>query len=479
MYQSDQITSAGGNLPLAFCPFLLVQSILAMAAAPPRRSLLLLLLPQLVLLHPFFTAATPSITTKAVPRLPGFSGPLPFSLETGYVQLDDGVSLFYYFIQSERDPVKDPVLLWLTGGPGCSALSGLVYEIGPFYFDFDGYTGSGLPTLLYKPASWTQVSNVIFVDAPAGTGFSYDNTRNKTIPSDTIVVQQLHIFLQTWFDEHPQFLQNPLYIAGDSYSGIIIPSLAMKIAKGIEYGDERLANLKGVIAGNPLTDTTTDVNARVPFLHGMGIIPDELYEAAREGCKGEYRWASNANCANSLRAIDDCKKDLNDVHILEKLCPEYPSLTIHKEPTLQDYGRKRLIESAVSSVCRNATYFLSELWTNDEVVRESLGVHKETVPSWLRCDFDLPYTKEFVSTVDDHLALINKGYRAMIYRQLNLPITYEWRPWHVDGQVVGYTRTYSDNLTYATVKGAGHTAPEYMPKECLAMIDRWLSGEPI
>ncbi|KAM0912500.1 hypothetical protein ACQ4PT_012759 [Festuca glaucescens] len=248
-----------------------------MATAPPRRSLLMLL-PQLLLLRSLLAAATPSITTKAVPRLPGFSGTLPFSLETGYVELDDGVRLFYYFIQSERDPEEDPVLLWLTGGPGCSALSGLVYEIGPFYFDFEGYTGNGLPTLLYKPASWTQVSNVIFVDSPAGTGFSYDTTGNRAIPSDTIVIQQLHTFLQTWFDEHPQFLPNPFYVAGDSYSGVIIPPLAMKIAKGIEYGDERLINLKGVIAGNPLTDVMLDFNAPVPYLHGMGIIPDELYE---------------------------------------------------------------------------------------------------------------------------------------------------------------------------------------------------------
>ncbi|XP_051200959.1 serine carboxypeptidase-like 18 isoform X4 [Lolium perenne] len=385
-----------------------------MATAPPRRSLLLLL-PQLLLLRSLLAAAAPSITTKAVPRLPGFSGPLPFSLETGYVELDDGVRLFYYFIQSERDPEEDPVLLWLTGGPGCSALSGLVYEIGPFYFDFEGYTGSGLPTLLYKPASWTQVSNVIFVDSPAGTGFSYDTTGNRTIPSDTIVIQQLHTFLQTWFDEHPQFLPNPFYVAGDSYSGIIIPPLAMKIAKGIEYGDERLINLK----------------------------------AAREGCRGQYRSPSNADCANSLQAID-----------------------------------------------YNSTYFLSEVWINDEPVRESLGIHKGTVPSWLRCDFDIPYTKEITDAVDGHLALIAKGYRAMIYsgdhdasipyvgtqawiRKLNLPITDNWRPWYVDGQVVGFTRTYSNNLTYATVKGAGHTAPEYMPKECLAMIDRWLSGKPL
>ncbi|CAK9154933.1 unnamed protein product [Ilex paraguariensis] len=69
-----------------------------------------------------------------VKTLPGYLSDLPFQLETGYVGIGekDEIQLFCYFIESERSPKDDPLILWLPGGPGCSGLRAFFYEIGTF-----------------------------------------------------------------------------------------------------------------------------------------------------------------------------------------------------------------------------------------------------------------------------------------------------------------------------------------------------------
>ena len=93
-----------------------------------------------------------------VTRLPGFDGALPSRLETGYVGVDDatGAELFYYLVESERSPRADPLVLWHSGGPRCSALSALAFQIGPVRFVERRYDGA-LPRLVRNPYSLTQV----------------------------------------------------------------------------------------------------------------------------------------------------------------------------------------------------------------------------------------------------------------------------------------------------------------------------------
>ncbi|XP_042415070.1 serine carboxypeptidase-like 18 [Zingiber officinale] len=224
----------------------------------------------------FFSSA---LSSSVVTYLPGFQGPLPFYLETGYVEVDQdhGGEFFYYFIKSENNPAEDPLLLWLTSGPRCSAFSGLVFEIGgPLKFVTAEYNGS-LPSLVYHPYSWTKVANIIFVDSPLGPGFSYSRKYEGYDANDTIWSEQASKFLLQWLVEHPQFISNPLYIAGDSYAGKLVPMVAKRILDGIDEGKEPLLNLQGYLIGNPSTGGKVDTNSKIPYAHSMGIISDDFF----------------------------------------------------------------------------------------------------------------------------------------------------------------------------------------------------------
>ncbi|CAN6195624.1 unnamed protein product [Urochloa humidicola] len=448
---------------------------------------------------------------RLVTHLPGFQGPLPFDLRTGYVEVDErnGVRLFYYFTPSERSPADDPLVLWLSGGPGCSSFTGLIYQIGPLKFDDQGYT-DGLPKLLYRSESWSKVSNIIFLDSPAGAGFSYSIAEQGYNSSDTKAVDQIVIFLRKWFDVHPEFLSNPLYIGGDSYSGMIVPTVTSEIGKGNNAGSEPALNLKGYLVGNPITDVNFDKPSKIPYAHRMGLISDQIYQAYKKSCSvGDSSHRSTTQCTNSLDAIHKYVKDIFPFHILEPNCayasPHPYNLLelklnsgVQEIKLLQDYTAEGFHLSEIYTHCRTGLYTLSRLWANNATVREALGIHKGTVPTWLRCNKTIQsgvqYSRDISSSVKYHLDVTTKGYRGLVYsgdhdmavpyvgtqswiRSLNFSTVDDWRPWYVDRQVAGYTTSYSNNLTFATVKGAGHTAPEYMPKQCLAMLQRWLYGE--
>lgn len=180
-------------------------------------------------LVPCLSAPESALITK----IPGFDGTFPSKHYAGYVTIDEtyGKKLYYYFVESERNPTTDPVVLWLNGGPGCSSFDGFVYEHGPFNFEAGKPRGS-LPTLHLNPHSWSKVSNMIYLDSPAGVGLSYSGNVSDYETGDLKTALDSHIFLLKWFEIYSEYASNPFFISGESYAGIYVPTLAYEVAKG-------------------------------------------------------------------------------------------------------------------------------------------------------------------------------------------------------------------------------------------------------
>ncbi|KQK08312.1 serine carboxypeptidase-like 18 [Brachypodium distachyon] len=451
-------------------------------------------------------AVAPRATdAKLVASLPGFPGRLPFSLHTGYVEVEEGTELFYYFVESEARGEEVPFLLWLTGGDRCSVFSGLAYEIGPIRFVLEPYNGS-LPRLKLNPNSWTKVAHILFVDSPVGAGFSFSRKPKGYEVGDVSSSLQIRDFLIKWFSDNPEYLGNPFYIGGDSYAGKLVPFIAHIISQGNEAGRSPRLNLKGYVVGNPSTGEIVDISSRVPYAHGVGIISDQLYETILEHCHGlDYIIPSNALCARALDTFNHLISEVQQAHILLDTCVYASAHTVPTADTRTEHsdgaGRRILVGNPPVRPpfgCITYGYYLSYFWANAAVTREALGIKEGSVDEWVRChNGDLPYSLDLRSNIEYHRNVTaNGGHRALVYsgdhdtlvphlgtqawiRSLGFPVVDEWRAWHLHGQSAGFTLTYSNNMTFATIKGGGHTAPEYEPERCFAMFSRWILNQPL
>ncbi|OWM79150.1 hypothetical protein CDL15_Pgr003321 [Punica granatum] len=393
--------------------------------------------------------------------LPGYPGKLPFKLETGYVTVDNS-ELFYYFIESSGNPKEDPIFLWLTGGPGCSSFSGLVYELGPMEFDIENYVG-GLPKLQPYEYAWTKTASIIFLDSPVGTGFSYSTTAEGWYSSDSKSASQAYQFLRKWMIAHPQYLALQLFIGGDSYSGIIVPQVTKYVVDEISFpflGQIFCRTTQGYLIGSPATDSVIDENSKIVFSHRMALISDELYEAAKTSCNETYVNVdpSNTKCTATLAAIKKCIQDINTKDILEPKCasasPMYNPNENHRS-VLEKPAEFILSPPRIPGLwCRNFNYAMSDWWSNDIQVQKALNVRPGTVLQWQRCNNSLAYTKDIPSVVYVHKELSTLGLEVLVecgdrdlvvpyvgtvnwITSLNLTVVNDWRPWFIDGQVAG------------------------------------------
>ena len=82
----------------------------------------------------------------------------------------------------------------------------------PFFPNSDGSLG-----LTPNPYSWTNNANIIFIEQPAGVGFSYSDTVSDYTTGDYQSAADVYAFLQGFMIRYPQYANRPLYLSGESY----------------------------------------------------------------------------------------------------------------------------------------------------------------------------------------------------------------------------------------------------------------------
>jgi len=192
-----------------------------------------------------------SLVTEINPNITSYAG---------YLTVDEKCdsNLFFWYFPSQNNPLKDPVSVWLQGGPGSTSFFGLLTENGPYNLNLDG-------SLELRKYSWNRNSSVIYIDNPVGTGYSY--TTNKCYAKNqTIVGQNLLTGLEQFFQIFPEISQNPFYLTGESYAGKYVPAAAYAILTS-----NSSINLQGVMIGNGLVDPRNQQNYS-SYAYQLGLV---------------------------------------------------------------------------------------------------------------------------------------------------------------------------------------------------------------
>lgn len=90
-------------------------------------------------------------------------------------------------------------------------------EIGPYRVKEDG-------SLRYNDGSWDEFANVLFVDNPVGTGFSYVNT-DSYVHELKEMAEQMVTFLKKFFALFPEYEDNDVS-CGITFPGRYLDTLA-------------------------------------------------------------------------------------------------------------------------------------------------------------------------------------------------------------------------------------------------------------
>jgi len=450
-----------------------------------------------------------------ITNLPGAPN-VTFAQYSGYIVVNDthGRNLFFWFVESQRNPATDPLVLWLNGGPGCSSLGGLLSENGPFYANADG------KTLRANPNSWNKVANVIYLESPSGVGFSTSQTKSDYTTGDYQTAQDSVIFLQKFLTLYPQFQKNPFWVTGESYGGHYVPNLAQAIVNANAANQTPKINIAGFQVGNAWTNAEYDNEGAVDMWYTHSLISLATYDGFYAHCnfsqigplKETTLKANDAEC-NQYQAQAD--KDLQVINIYE----------IYSDVCLNNFENEPLrLQNMIAQASPTSAFKVRDpkkttgfgdehadpdpcidthmtSYLNQPAVQSAI----HAVPTvWYSCSPYVDYSRDdlLTSMIPVYDSLLNTNLRMLVYsgdvdgivptpgtkkwiQSMNMTISETWRYW-LDStkQTGGYTEVYKkgtnpNGLTLATVRDAGHMVPYVQGGRSFDLFSRFLFNQPI
>ncbi|XP_011693538.1 PREDICTED: venom serine carboxypeptidase [Wasmannia auropunctata] len=376
-------------------------------------------------------------------------------------------NLFFWFFPAMHNPKTAPVILWLQGGPGATSMFGLFMENGPFIVTAN-------KTLAMRKYSWNIAHNLIYIDNPVGTGYSFTDNDKGYATNETQVGRDIHTALVQFFLLFPELQNNDFFVTGESYAGKYVPAVSHAI-KDYNIKAVTKINLRGLAIGNGLCDPENQL-LYSDYLYQLGLIDEngkiqfQIYEKKGREFIEQKKYLEAFEIFDAL-----LNGDLNGT----------PSL--FRNLTGFDYYYNYLYANG-----GNDSDWMSE-WIQRADVRRAVHVgnstfHVETktVEEHLKGDV--------MQSVVFFLTDLLQHYRVLIYNgQLDIIVAYpltenylknlKWsgadkyvkaprKIWMVGNKIAGYTKTV-DNLTEVLVRNAGHMVPSDQPKWALDLITRF------
>ncbi|KAH0979965.1 hypothetical protein GBA52_007142 [Prunus armeniaca] len=370
----------------------------------------------------------------------------------GYFKIEHShaARMFYLFFES-RTNKKDPVVIWLTGGPGCSSELAVFYENGPFNI-------ANNLSLVWNEYGWDKASNLLYVDQPIGTGFSYSTDRRDSRHSEDGISNDLYDFLQAFFAEHPELAKNDFYITGESYAGHYIPAFAARVHRGNKAKEGVHINLKGFAIGNGLTEPAIQYKAYTDFALDNGIITKTDHDRINKVlpvCEMAIKLCGTDGTVSCVASYFVCNTIFSSI--------------LARAGNLNYYDIRKKCEGSFCYDFSNMEKFL-----NQKPVREALGVgdlsfvscsptvYQAMLVDWMRnLEVGIPTLLE-----DGIQLLVYAGEYDLICNWLGNSRWVHAMEW--SGQ--------KEFVSSPEVHDSGHMVPMDQPKAALEMLRRWTQG---